>query len=61
MEKTSLKLPEELPHGEFLVINSIREKSNLLHDAERCVKTQLLCLTVSTYQLKAIGKSHFDW
>ncbi len=36
--KTSMKLPKELPHGESLGANGIREKINLLHGAERCVK-----------------------
>ena len=48
MEKTSMKLPEELPHGESLVVNGIREKINLLHGASRYVKTLVLCLTVLT-------------
>lgn len=33
-----MKLPKELPHGESLGANGIREKINLLHGAERCVK-----------------------
>jgi len=45
--KTSRKLPEELPCGESLGINGVREKSNVFHGSERYVKNSgVVCYCV---------------